>query len=191
MVEAIANVDTERVYVTGISMGGQMTVATGCADAKRWRAMVPIAMLSQGCDKLDRPTPVISFHSMTDQLTSYSDDQTLMGKIASFNHCKTGPTDADQYGGMMTSMDPVCFVTPNGVGAPNAMDPLHIPLQPCLTSSPASKCVSWTDCDDGVEVKFCTVVASSQPIGGHILYNNDTLLDLSEVAWRFLKKFQK
>jgi hypothetical protein len=48
-----------------------------------------------------------------------------------------------------------------------------------------------TDCDDGVEVKFCTVVASTQPLGGHILYNNDTRLDLSEVAWRFFKKFQK
>jgi len=64
-------------------------------------------------------------------------------------------------------------------------------FQQCQASAPASKCVSWTQCDDGVEVVFCTVVASTQPLGGHILYNNDTSLDLSEVAWRFFKKFQK
>jgi hypothetical protein len=61
----------------------------------------------------------------------------------------------------------------------------------CQAAKPASSCVSWTDGDDGVEVEFCTVVASTQPLGGHILYNNDTQLDLSEVAWRFFKKFQK
>ena len=47
MVEAIAEVDPEHVYVTGISMGGMMTVATGCDDSARWRGMAPVAMLSQ------------------------------------------------------------------------------------------------------------------------------------------------
>ena len=190
IVEAVANVNKDHVYVTGISMGGQMTVATGCADATRWRGMAPVSMLTQGCTTLAKPTPVISFHSTTDQLTSYTDDRNLMQTMATLNHCKTGHTDSDQYGGAMSSTEPVCFVTSNGVGAPDAPDPLHIPLQQCQASAPASKCIKWTGCDDGVEVEFCTVVASTQPLGGHILYNNDTSLDLSEVAWRFLKKFQ-
>jgi len=190
-VEAIADVDKERVYVTGISMGGMMTVATGCDNAKSWRGMAPVAMLMQSCDKLDRATPVISFHSSTDQLTSYSADMKLQQTIAGYNHCKTGPTDFVKYGGSGGSMDKVCYVTPNGVGAPDATDPLNIPLQPCPSSAPQSSCVRWSDCDDGVEVIFCTVVASSQPLGGHILYNNDTQLDLAEVAWPFFKKFQK
>ena len=38
---------------------------------------------------------------------------------------------------------------------------------------------------------FCTVAASSQPLGGHILYNNDTMLDLAEVTSPFFKKFRK
>jgi poly(3-hydroxybutyrate) depolymerase len=190
-VEAIAGVDPERVYVTGISMGGQMTVATGCDNSKRWRGMAPVAMLSQSCGKLDRPTPVISFHSMTDMLTSYSDDSTLMQTIAGFNHCKSGPTDLVQYGGSMSSTDQVCYVTGNGIGAPNAPNPYAIPLQPCTSSAPASKCQTWTQCDEGVEVVFCTVSASTQPLGGHILYNNDTQLDLAEVAWPFFKKFWK
>lgn len=38
---------------------------------------------------------------------------------------------------------------------------------------------------------FCTVAAGTQPLGGHILYNNDTQLNLAEVAWPFFKKFWK
>jgi hypothetical protein len=114
-----------------------------------------------------------------------------MQTIAGYNHCKSGPTDLVQYGGAMSSKDPVCFVTPNGIGDPDAPNPYAIPLQPCTSAVPASKCVTWTQCDEGVEVVFCTVAASTQPLGGHILYNNDTLLDLSEVAWPFFKKFWK
>jgi hypothetical protein len=36
-----------------------------------------------------------------------------------------------------------------------------------------------------------TVSASTQPLGGHILYNDDTQLDVAEVAWTFFKKFWK
>jgi hypothetical protein len=191
MVEAISNINPDHVYVTGISMGGMMTVATGCDNANRWRGMAPVSMLQQSCSSVSKPTPVISFHSSTDQLTSYSADQSLMGMIAGFNNCKMGPSPAMSYGGPNTSTDPVCFVTPNGIGAPDAPDPYHIPLQPCPSSAPETDCVSYTQCDNGVEVVFCTVAASSQPLGGHILYNNDTQLDLSAVAWPFLKKFWK
>jgi poly(3-hydroxybutyrate) depolymerase len=190
-VEMIAKVDPERVYVTGISMGGMMTVATGCDNAKRWRGMAPVAMLTQSCSKLDRPTPTISFHSMTDMLTSYADDRSNMEKIAKLNNCKMGPTESMHFGGPMTQPEAVCFATPNGIGDPDAADPLHIPLVACESSLPETQCVSWTQCDEGVEVVFCTVPASSQPIGGHILYNNDGNLDLSEVAWPFFKKFWK
>jgi poly(3-hydroxybutyrate) depolymerase len=168
-----------------------MTVATGCGNAMRWRGMAPVAMLQQSCARLAKPTPVISFHAMGDQLTSYASDRSLMQMIATMNNCKNGPTAAQTSGGAMTVTDPVCFDMPNGVGDPDAPDPYAIPLVPCKTSVPASTCVRWDGCDDGVEVVFCTVAAGSQPIGGHILYNNDTQLAPAAVAWPFFKKFWK
>jgi poly(3-hydroxybutyrate) depolymerase len=191
MVEKIADVDPEKEYVTGISMGGMMTVATGCGDAMRWRGMAPVAMLSQSCRSISRPIPMISFHAMTDQLTNYMDDRNNAQAVATLNHCKNGPMPWMTFGGANTSTDPVCFDMPNGVGDPDAPDPNAIPLVPCKASLPESSCVRWDQCDDGVEVIFCTVAAGSQPIGGHILYNNDTQLAPAAVAWPFFKKFWK
>jgi poly(3-hydroxybutyrate) depolymerase len=184
-----ADINPDHVYVTGISMGGMMTVATGCDDAARWRGMAPVAMLQQSCAQLARPTPVISFHATGDALTSYSADRTLMQRIAEFNNCTMGPTASVSYGGASSSPDAVCYVAPNGVGDPDAPDPYAIPLQACPSSAPATQCETWSQCDEGVEVTFCTVAASTQPLGGHILYNNDTQLAIAEVAWPFFKKF--
>ena len=190
-VEKIAKVDPERVYVTGISMGGMQTVATGCDNAKRWRGMAPVAMLTQACPKLDRPTPTISFHAEGDTLTSYADDRETMAQIAMHNNCKQGPTESWQWGGPMTAMDPVCITTSNNVGDPDPPDRFTYPIAACESSVPATVCEKWSECDEGVEVVLCTVAAASQPIGGHILYANDTHLALGVAAWQFFKKFWK
>jgi len=70
-------------------------------------------------------------------------------------------------------------------------NPYAVPLHPCPCSAPATSCVTWSQCDDGAEVTSCTVAAGTQPLGGHILYNNDTQLDPAEVAWPFFKRFWK
>lgn len=55
-------------------------------------------------------------------------------------------------------------------------------------SRPQTTCVGWDQCDEGVEVMFCTVDAGTQNLGGHILYTNDTGLSLGAVTWQFFKK---
>jgi hypothetical protein len=74
---------------------------------------------------------------------------------------------------------------------PASPDRFSYPLVPCDSALPATKCVSWTECNDGVEAVFCTVPADKQPIGGHILYANDSQLAIGVVAWSFFKKFWK
>ncbi|HMI90566.1 MAG TPA: hypothetical protein VK509_04340, partial [Polyangiales bacterium] len=191
-VEMIAEIDPERRYLTGISMGGMITIETACADATRWRGISPVAMLSNTCPSLSRPIPAIFFHAMSDMITSYADSHKLAGDMAMLNKCKRGPVaDALVFGGANSSKDPVCFAMPPVQGGPNAADPFTVPYGACPTSAPETTCELWDQCDEGVEVVYCTVDADSQIYGGHLLYNNDTGLNLPALAWPFLKKFQK
>ena len=191
-VEDIADIHPERRYLTGISMGGMITIETGCDDAMRWRGLVPVAMLSNTCASLARPTPAMFFHAMSDAITSYPDSRALAADMAELNNCKNGPAaNAMVFGGPSSSMDPVCFAMPPMLGSPDAADPTTVPLAACPMSAPVTTCERWDQCDEGVEVVYCTVDADSQQYGGHLLYNNDTGLNLPALAWPFLKKFQK
>ncbi|MET0388238.1 MAG: hypothetical protein ABW321_19855 [Polyangiales bacterium] len=192
LVEKTATVDPEKRYLTGISMGGMITVQTGCENADRWRGQAPVAMLTNTCASLSRPTPAIIFHAMTDSITSYEDSRTLAGAMAALNECQTGPEmDALVFGGPMSAMDAACFATPPKPGDPPAADPTTVPFAMCPSDRPISTCTRWTGCADGVEVLFCTVEAADQIYGGHLLYNNDTGLNLPALAWPFFKKFWK
>jgi pimeloyl-ACP methyl ester carboxylesterase len=191
-VEMIADIDPERRYLTGISMGGMITVETACADADRWRGISPVAMLSNTCPSLSRPLPAMFFHAMTDSITSYPDSRELAADMAMLNNCQNGPiADGLVFGGPSSSTDPVCFEDPPRPGDDDAADPYAVPYAACPSSAPETTCEVWNECDEGVEVVHCTVEAADQVYGGHLLYNNDTGLSLPALAWPFLKKFHK
>lgn len=191
MVERIADVDSEKVYITGISMGGMITYETACDNTNRWRGMSPVAALTRGtmCSRIARPLPIIAFHAVGDQLTSYENDYANIENLARLNNCRRGPVQKKVFGGRNSDPDPVCYERVLSPSVPDALDPAAVPQVPCPAARPQTTCVGWDQCDEGVEVMFCTVDAGTQPIGGHILYTNDTGLSLGAVAWPFFKKF--
>jgi hypothetical protein len=190
MVEAVAKVDPEKRYLTGISMGGMITAETTCKDTKRWRGMVPVAMLTNTCPSITQPTPALILHSETDSITSYADSRKLAEKMVQLNKCQGAPTKKS-FGGPNSAEDKVCFEMPYGPGSPDAKDPYAVSITACPKERPESVCELWSQCDEGAQVMFCTVEAAKQKYGGHLLYTNDTGLHLAALAWPFLKQFWK
>lgn len=70
--EAELCVDTNRVYVAGLSNGGFMTSAVACAYADRVAAVAPVAGIRpiDGCEPA-RPVPVVTFHGTEDQFVAF------------------------------------------------------------------------------------------------------------------------
>lgn len=190
MVEAVAKVDPEKRYLTGISMGGMITAETACKDTKRWRGMVPVAMLTNTCPSISRPTPALILHAQTDSITSYADSRKLAEKMVQLNKCQGAPTKKS-FGGPNSAEDKVCFEMPYGPNSPDAKDPYAVSIVACPKDRPESVCELWSQCDEGAQVMFCRVEAAKQKYGGHLLYTNDTGLHLAALSWPFLKQFWK
>jgi polyhydroxybutyrate depolymerase len=65
-------IDTDRVYVSGISNGAGMTNMLICEDDSRFAAAAPVAGVNLLTDcGATEPTPVIAFHGDADPLISY------------------------------------------------------------------------------------------------------------------------
>jgi polyhydroxybutyrate depolymerase len=65
-------VDTNRIYVTGLSNGAFMTSAVACQYADRVAAVAPVAGIRdiEGCDP-SRPVPVVAFHGTADRFLEF------------------------------------------------------------------------------------------------------------------------
>ncbi len=69
---AAHNIDTQRIYATGMSNGGFMSYRLACELSHRIAAIAPVAasMTIVACQPV-RPVPVISFHSYQDSSVPY------------------------------------------------------------------------------------------------------------------------
>jgi len=65
-------IDTNRVYVTGLSNGAFMTSAMACQYSDRIAAVAPVAGVRtiEGCHPT-RPVPIVAFHGTADGFVSY------------------------------------------------------------------------------------------------------------------------
>jgi polyhydroxybutyrate depolymerase len=71
-IESTLCVDTNRIFVTGLSNGAFMTSAVACAYADRVAAVAPVAGIQdiEGCDPA-RPVPVVAFHGTEDPFVPF------------------------------------------------------------------------------------------------------------------------
>ena len=65
-------IDTNRVFVTGLSNGAFMSSAIACAYADRVAAVAPVAGIRNvtGCAQ-ERPVPIVAFHGTDDGFVAY------------------------------------------------------------------------------------------------------------------------
>jgi polyhydroxybutyrate depolymerase len=161
-VQAQANVDARRIYVTGLSNGGAMSQRLACDAADLFAASAPMAfpvayIPATGCQP-SRSIPVLTFMGLTDMLVRYD-----------------GP-----FGSALGTFDYWRDVDGCGTGAPEARD-----------EKGRSYCEYHTSCANDVQVGLCSITARAFPgaaFDGHILYLNDDY-NLAEVAWNFLSQF--
>jgi polyhydroxybutyrate depolymerase len=77
-IESRVNVDTDRVYFTGLSNGAAMSYAAACEMSDRVAAIVPVGGAMQwtttnACEP-DRPVPVMHIHGTEDPAWKYGGD---------------------------------------------------------------------------------------------------------------------
>lgn len=176
-----ANIDPDQVYITGISNGGALTYWSGCEQSTPvFRGFSPVAGHQENqCDSIAEPAPLIAFHSLADQMIDYDLGRNSAALWADLNNCQNGPYQSMSFGGPDADDSEICISD-----APN------FELVPCDPTRPATTCETWDQCDDGIEVVFCTVPGDSYQ-GGHILYRNETHLSLAAVGWEFFQRFSQ
>ena len=71
-VEADLCIDTNRIYVTGLSYGAYMTSVLACAYSDRIAAAAPVAgtLDPDGCE-FERPVPMVAFHGTDDTFIAF------------------------------------------------------------------------------------------------------------------------
>jgi hypothetical protein len=162
-ISAEANIDSRRIYATGLSNGGAMSQWLACNAADLFAAAAPMAFPLSTREFSDcRPAhsiPVMMVMGLTDVLVEY-ENSFGKGAVRSFDYWR----DIDGCAG----------------DAPDVRD-----------ESGVSYCESYTQCANGVEAKLCSVVAGptgGSLVDGHILYLQSDY-NLAEEAWAFMSRY--
>jgi polyhydroxybutyrate depolymerase len=97
-IDAKYKIDRNRVYATGMSMGGYMSHRLGCAAAGAIAAIAPVSGLnaSYNCAPV-RPMPVLQIHGTADSTVKYSGVAATISGWVSKNGCLPTPQLTSPY----------------------------------------------------------------------------------------------
>lgn len=168
MVDAIeleGNVDTTRIYVTGLSNGGAMTQRLACEAADVFAAAAPLAFPTPYADFATECTPsaempVLLTMGLTDIVVPYS---------------------GGFFGGAVPSFEAWRAKFSCGTGTPENR-----------FEQGSAFCDIDTSCAGGVEVGLCSVtgITFGPPLNvfdGHVLYFNSDSLNMADKIWEFFE----
>lgn len=183
----LADIDPNKVYISGISNGGFLTFQTGCPHSDIFKGMAPNAG-GTNCSTVKAPIPLISFDAMPD--FAYDSHKTANMSVVTANKCKGEGKPWLTIDG--TSDLAVCR---------SAKQDTMATIVPCKDVKSAmvkpTVCKIWDDCEGGVKVAWCDVSpntehgSSNAALDAHILYENDSILNTPSLAWHFFKMFWK
>ena len=82
-------IDQTRIFSTGFSYGGMMSLAIGCGRAQTFRAIAPMSgALYSGCADGDAPIAMLGFHGTTDTVVPIANGVSARNVIAERNGCQ-------------------------------------------------------------------------------------------------------
>lgn len=82
-------VDQSRIFSTGWSYGGMMSLAIGCARGDVFRAIAPMSgALYSGCEDADTPVAFLGFHGNDDDVVPFGNGVTARDVFVERNGCQ-------------------------------------------------------------------------------------------------------
>jgi len=183
-VEAGYNVDSNRIFATGISNGGSMTYRIACAMADRIAAVAVVSgyLIGDDCHPA-RPISLLHFHGLADPLVTFD----------------AGPTPPG-------APVPKKMKNPGGIymPVPETID-YFADLNSCSTNAKATfqkgaaLCTTHSSCAQDSEVTLCTISdgghtwpGGAHPVDGSgykaIVGKLSTDISANDVMWEFFKR---
>jgi polyhydroxybutyrate depolymerase len=177
------NIDTSRIYVTGISNGGMMSHRLGCELSRKIAAIAPVASnipVSQASVwSPSRPVPVLIINGTEDPLERWEGGEIRLWR--------------NTYGVVLSVADTVKFwVEKNGCSSP----PVITPLPDRDTADGTTvRTEAYGGCQDGAEVVLYAIEGGGHTWPGGFQYLPESVIgrtsrefNASEVIWQFFKE---
>jgi polyhydroxybutyrate depolymerase len=92
-------IDQSRIFSTGWSYGGMMSLAVGCARGDVFRAIAPMSgALYSGCEDGNTPVAFLGFHGNNDDVVPYGNGVAARDEFVGRNGCEPAAAAAQENG---------------------------------------------------------------------------------------------
>lgn len=178
---SVTAVDRARVYVSGFSNGGGMTVRLGCEAADQIAALgtSAAAIVSMDDCRPSRPVPLMAFHGTADPIVNYEGGEMQGWLLRWLAHTTRAPTS------FVAAED---WVATWAAGNGCAPTPESIPPQGDASG------VRYVGCDEDAAVVFYTIDGGGHawpggwPIPGVGKTSKD--IDATDEMWEFFQEYR-